>query len=59
MQIVDISGTTNEKGICSSGHMRNVPTVHGAGEACEGYDPINDADWLQSEIHGALAVLSS
>ncbi|OQR96830.1 hypothetical protein THRCLA_07152 [Thraustotheca clavata] len=34
MHIVDVSGTTNEKG-----------------EATIGYDPLNDADWLTSEIH--------
>lgn len=36
MHILDVSGTTNEKG-----------------EATVGYDPINDARWLHSEIHGA------
>lgn len=36
MHILDVSGTTNEKG-----------------EATVGYDPINDAQWLHSEIHGA------
>lgn len=33
MHIVDVSGTTNEKG-----------------EVAEGYDPINDIDWLDEEI---------
>jgi len=33
MHIVDVSGTTNEKG-----------------QATEGYDPINDIDWLVEEI---------
>ncbi|OQS01517.1 hypothetical protein ACHHYP_00696 [Achlya hypogyna] len=34
MHIVDVSGTTNEKG-----------------ETTVGYNPLNDADWLTSEIH--------
>ncbi|EQC38998.1 hypothetical protein SDRG_03951 [Saprolegnia diclina VS20] len=34
MHIVDVSGTTNEKG-----------------ETTIGYNPLNDADWLTSEIH--------
>eukprot|EP00160_Parvularia_atlantis_P016448 Unigene5220_Nuclearia_a/m.16027 Unigene5220_Nuclearia_a/g.16027 ORF Unigene5220_Nuclearia_a/g.16027 Unigene5220_Nuclearia_a/m.16027 type:complete len:350 (-) Unigene5220_Nuclearia_a:5-1054(-) len=34
IHVVDVSGTTNEKG-----------------EATVGYDPINDIDWLRSEIH--------
>jgi ribosome-binding ATPase YchF (GTP1/OBG family) len=37
VHILDVSGTTNEKG-----------------EVCQGYDPLNDADWLQSEIHGVV-----
>lgn len=37
MHILDVSGTTNEKG-----------------EATVGYDPINDAQWLHSEIHGMV-----
>ena len=42
MHILDVSGTTNEKG-----------------EATVGYDPINDAQWLHGEIHGARAFLCS
>lgn len=34
VHVVDVSGTTNEKG-----------------EVTSGYDPINDIDWLRSEIH--------
>lgn len=34
IHVVDISGTTNEKG-----------------EKTEGYDPANDVEWLESEIH--------
>lgn len=34
MHIVDVSGTTNEKG-----------------QVTEGYDPSNDIDWLNDEIH--------
>jgi ribosome-binding ATPase YchF (GTP1/OBG family) len=34
LHIIDVSGTTNEKG-----------------EATKGYDPINDIEWLDGEIH--------
>ncbi|KAF0973685.1 hypothetical protein FDP41_007072 [Naegleria fowleri] len=34
IHVLDVSGTTNEKG-----------------ENCEGYDPINDIEWLEKEIH--------
>ncbi len=33
IHIIDVSGTTNEKG-----------------EATTGYDPVNDCDWLLSEL---------
>ena len=34
LHVVDVSGTTNEKG-----------------EEAEGYDPLQDVDWLTGEIH--------